>query len=147
MQKSLASSPLLPLGMGVAAVLLIAATFTNGHIAGADNPSLAGDSSSLGAATDLNAGAPAAVPAPAPAAPAAAAAADTSASSATLTKGKSAKIGGATVELVKETPKNAEVKIGKNTATIADGKSGKVGKYTVTVEKIDKKGDVTVSVK
>jgi hypothetical protein len=146
MQTSLASSPLLPLGIGVAAVLLIAGTFRNGHIA--DGTAPASDSSALGGATDLNAGAPPAADVPAAAAPAPAApATDTSASSATLTTGKSAKIGGATVELVKETSKNAEVKIGKNTATIADGKSAKVGKYTVTVQKIDKKGDVTLGVK
>jgi len=151
MQTSLANNPLLPLIMGAGAVLLMAGSFTNGNLA---------DASSVAesTATDTNAGvldssagtaAGAAPTTQAPAAPVAPAAAPAAAAatSATLAVGKSAKIGGATVTLVKETPKDADVKIGKDQGTIADGKSGKVGKYTVTVTKIDKKGNVTLGVK
>jgi hypothetical protein len=138
MQNSLASSPLLPLGVAAAAVVIIAGSFTNGDITGGDNPALASSASSA------DAPAPAEAPAPAPAP-----ATSTAAASGTQVKaGKSVKINGVTVELGKSaTKKGVEVTVGKKTETIAQGKSGAFGKHTVTVDKIDKQGDATVEVK
>jgi hypothetical protein len=134
MQNSLASSPLLPLGVAAAAVVIIAGSFTNGDITGGDNPALASSASS--------ADAPAPAEAPAPAT-------NTAAATGTQVKaGKSVKINGVTVELGKSaTKKGVEVTVGKKTETIAQGKSGTFGKHTVTVDKIDKQGDATVEVK
>ncbi|HEY2832466.1 MAG TPA: hypothetical protein VGJ14_08585 [Sporichthyaceae bacterium] len=136
MQKSLASSSLVPLVTVIGAGLLIFGTLTNGSVKDSGDPSLASASSACDptfgcASTNTSAaGSTAGAPAPGPA--------DTSAASApapqayTLVIGEAEDAGGVTMTVTKATKSAATVTIDKKTYTLKLNKATKVGANTLT---------------
>jgi hypothetical protein len=148
MQKSIASSPLVPLVTAVAAGVLIFGTFTNGSVKDGGD-SLASSSSAcdptFGCATGTTpAGDTAGAPAPGPT--------DTSAVSSapapqayTLVIGEAEDAGGVIMTVTKATKSAATVKVEKKTYTLPLNKATKVGANTLTYNGVKGK-NATVTV-
>jgi hypothetical protein len=139
MQKSLASSPLVPLVTAIGAAVLIVGTFTNGSAKDGGEPGLASSSSAcdptFGCATNTStspgdtAGAPAPAPGPADTGAVTPAAAP---QAYTLIIGETEDAGGVTMTVTKATKSAATVKVDKKTYTLPLNKATKVGANTLT---------------
>jgi hypothetical protein len=160
MQKSIASSPLVPLITAAGAAVLIFGTFSNGDIGGGSDPSsLAASSTSCdptfdptctSSGGDSAAGAPAPAPAPGTGGAtdttaATSGAASTTAKPYTLVVGKAAKVGKSTVTVTKASKAAATVTIDKKAYTLNAGKPATVGKSTYTYKSVKGK-NVTIEV-